>query len=63
MTKRMPFPTPTLCVFGIIANIFLRISEYDKYNPNLRTLYMITHSIWHIMIYAFLNEMVKTIKI
>jgi len=31
--------------------IFLRISEYDKYNPKLKNIYIITHSIWHMTIF------------
>jgi hypothetical protein len=37
--------------------IFLRISEYDKYNPHLKTRYMITHSLWHVSIFWTLDRL------
>ena len=32
--------------------LFLRISEYDKYNAKLKNLYVVTHSIWHMSVFA-----------
>ena len=39
--------------------ILMRISEYDKYNPNLRSMYIITHSIWHISIFSTIHHFLK----
>jgi hypothetical protein len=39
--------------------IFLAISEYDKYNHNLKTLYIIMHSLWHISIFVVINIFLK----
>jgi hypothetical protein len=35
--------------------IFLRISEYDKYNPKLKKLYITTHCIWHVVVFSSMN--------
>ena len=39
--------------------IMLFVSEYDKYNPSLRTRYIITHSIWHITIFIIMTDFLK----
>jgi hypothetical protein len=44
-----------------ISILFLRISEYDKYNKKLKLMYMITHSIWHISIYLHIDFFLKKI--
>ncbi len=36
--------------------ILLRISEHDKYNKNLKNLYIITHSLWHISIFLVIHN-------
>lgn len=36
---------------GLICLSFNIISEYDKYNPKLKYLYIVTHSIWHYSIF------------
>lgn len=38
----------TLC---LLPFIFLRMSEYDKYNPKLKHFYMLAHTIWHVSIF------------
>ena len=38
---------------------FMAVSEYDKYNPNLKWLYIPTHCIWHIMIFLYLEKIYK----
>lgn len=40
-------------LFGLILNI---ISEYDKYNPDLKWLYIPTHMSWHIIIFICMAE-------
>ena len=40
---------------SVIPLIFLRISEYDKYNYRLKNVYIITHCIWHVSIFAVMN--------
>ena len=34
----------------------LRISEFDKYNAGLKNTYIITHSIWHMMIFMAMDK-------
>ena len=48
--------TFTIIIQGIIAFVFLRISEYDK-SRDTRTRYVITHSIWHIFIFFILYQL------
>lgn len=43
----------------IISLIFLAISEYDKYNTNLKLSYIITHSLWHINIFFVIDTFFK----
>jgi len=45
---------PYLAMGALIAFLLLRISEYDKYNVQLRTMYMITHSLWHVSIFVMM---------
>lgn len=40
-------------LFGFILNI---ISEYDKYNENLKWVYIPTHMLWHIIIFICMAE-------
>ena len=45
-----------LLATSLIAFGFLRISEFDKSSdPQLRTLYMVTHSIWHVTIFKLIG--------
>jgi hypothetical protein len=32
------------------------ISEYDKYNPKLKYVYIVTHCIWHVTIFYLMGE-------
>ncbi|QTF49193.1 hypothetical protein qu_301 [Acanthamoeba polyphaga mimivirus] len=41
--------------------ILLRVSEYDKYNPNLKTRYIITHCMWHAGIFGLMHYFLKNI--
>ena len=43
----------------LLAFLMLRISEYDKYNPNLKILYITTHCLWHILIFGFMGKFIK----
>ncbi len=45
-----------LLIFLLMSVLFLRISEYDKYNARLKYLYMLTHCIWHISIFLTMNK-------
>ncbi|AKI80017.1 hypothetical protein QJ850_gp682 [Acanthamoeba polyphaga mimivirus] len=45
----------------IPAFILLRVSEYDKYNPNLKTRYIITHCMWHVCIFNLMYYFLKNI--
>ena len=38
-----------------IPFLFLMISEHDKYNPRNRKLYVVTHSVWHLSVFASIN--------
>lgn len=40
-----------ICSFGLN-----KLSEYDKYNPNLKSTYIVTHSIWHISIFYLMGQ-------
>jgi len=39
----------------------LRISEYDKYNPELRTMYISTHTIWHMGIFSVMGKFLSNV--
>lgn len=43
----------------LLPIIFLRISEYDKYNAALRNRYIITHCIWHISVFTMIGRFLK----
>ena len=45
-----------LLIYGLMSVLFLQISEYDKYNPKLKYLYMLNHCIWHINIFLIMNK-------
>lgn len=42
-----------LIIAGLICLCLVIVSEYDKYNPKLKYLYIVTHSIWHYNIFIF----------
>ena len=42
-----------LTTFIMLA--FLGISEYDKYNPALKNIYIATHCIWHLGIFFVMD--------
>jgi uncharacterized membrane protein YadS len=44
-----------LFIMVLILFILLRISEYDKYNPKYKKMYILNHFIWHIGIYYAIN--------
>ena len=46
----------TLLLIHSLPFIPLRISEYDKYNLNLKPMYIVTHSLWHISIFLSLGS-------
>ncbi|AVL95183.1 hypothetical protein ma796 [Moumouvirus australiensis] len=52
----------TLIYFGLLSFLLLRISEYDKYNPKLKYIYIVSHCLWHIsiftLIYHFLDKII-----
>jgi len=50
------WPFPTQLVVAGCALICLGVSEYDKYNPKRRTLYVVCHSIWHVLAYLWLGQ-------
>lgn len=39
--------------------VFLQISEYDKYNPALKNVYILYHSIWHITVYMSIDVFLR----
>lgn len=45
---------PGLFVTFIISFLLLRISEYDKYNPRLKWMYICTHCPWHMIIFPLM---------
>jgi hypothetical protein len=46
-------------ILMLLPLIFLRVSEYDKYNVKLRTMYLITHSIWHLSVFLSMDYFLK----
>ena len=39
----------------LIAMVFLRISEYDKYNADRKNTYIVTHTVWHVSIFTLIG--------
>lgn len=39
--------------------LFLKVSEYDKYNARLKPVYIVTHSIWHITVFLSIDYYLK----
>lgn len=44
----------------LLPLIFLRISEYDKYNVNLKLMYIVTHSLWHLSVFYSMYHYLNT---
>ena len=40
--------------------LFLFVSEYDKYNPKLKWMYLATHPIWHLTAFIAMDFFLKT---
>lgn len=40
---------------ALIGYVCLRVSEYDKYNPDRKFIYIVFHLQWHIIIYYMLG--------
>ena len=49
------YQTPYLIMWTIITMLLGRISEYDKYNPNLKHIYIPTHCLWHISVFMLID--------
>jgi hypothetical protein len=43
----------------LLPIVFLRISEYDKYNKELRSMYLVTHNIWHLSVFLSMDYYLK----
>ena len=50
-----------LMIKFVFSLLFMIISEYDKYNPKLKYLYIITHCIWHMSIFSTLYDFLNTL--
>lgn len=59
-----------LCNYGMLLSQYyfmtiipccalMVISEYDKYNIQLQTRYLITHSIWHFTVFLIMNKFLR----
>lgn len=55
------YRTPYLLGFGVAAMFLLRISEYDKYNTQLKYFYMLTHCSWHLTIFPLINYFLEKV--
>jgi len=53
---------PHLTFMLLVTICFNLMSEYDKYNPNLKFDYMITHCIWHISIFFWMDFFYLSLK-
>ena len=53
----LPSPFPTrIALEALGAGLFALYSEYDKYNPERQTGYIISHCIWHVSIFYVLRR-------
>jgi len=52
---------PIYMIIQLLLFCLLRISEFDKYNANLRNMYVVTHCFWHIGIYVSMNYAIQYI--
>lgn len=50
-----------LVLAASLCGICLRISEYDKYNPKLKTMYIATHSVWHVGIFLVMGRFLSNL--
>lgn len=62
----MSFPKMLSKNFLLVCCYFLafvigRASEYDKYNPALKNFYIVTHSVWHILIFTLMGKTLDVI--
>ena len=48
------YQTPYLLLWTTITMALGGISEYDKYNPKLKWLYIPTHCLWHLSIFPLI---------
>lgn len=49
-------------IYKLLILISLNLySESDKHNPNFKTKYIISHSLWHIGIFIYINNIYKII--
>ncbi|XWV26323.1 hypothetical protein QJ857_gp0751 [Tupanvirus soda lake] len=46
---------------GLSMVAILKISEYDKYNPKFKTMYIATHCLWHIGIFTTMGMILSKI--
>jgi hypothetical protein len=47
-------------ILFVFAFFMLAVSEYDKYNKKLKSIYILTHSIWHISIFTLMDHFLST---
>ncbi len=53
---------PSYILIMLLGSLGLNlISEYDKYNCDIKTRYIILHSLWHISIFNIINGILKNI--
>ena len=45
----------------LLPIVFLKISEYDKYNASLRDMYLVTHSMWHLSVFLSMDYYLKNV--
>jgi VanZ family protein len=60
MAEYWPNPRRHQLYMAAWALTCLWVSEYDKYNPKRRTLYVVCHSIWHVLAYLLLGHYLWT---
>ncbi len=41
-----------MVIFGIICNI---VSEYDQNNKDLKVIYIISHMLWHLIVFDLMD--------
>jgi hypothetical protein len=61
-TRWMPILSQWIpCSSLAIGFILLRISEYDKYNPELKTRYIICHCAWHTAVFISIGRLYQVL--
>lgn len=48
----------TVAFYSFSLNL---ISEHDKYNPDLKNIYLVTHCLWHITIFKFMDIFLENV--